>query len=84
MKSEDGIIFCKQCQVLALANLEGTPLCPSCLMKALKTSQDPYLVSKIKPLQLARGQVVKTFPVRRNVAALNGKRPATKSSTYEK
>lgn len=84
MNFENGTILCRRCQVLALANLEGVPLCPSCLVKALKSSQDPYLVSKIKPLQLARGNVVKTFPAKRNVAALNEKRPAAKGALYEK
>jgi hypothetical protein len=50
MTKQNVPIFCEHCRVLALANLESVPLCPKCLMTALKESQDPYIICKITPL----------------------------------
>jgi hypothetical protein len=50
MTTQNVPVFCEHCRVLALANLESVPLCPSCLMTALKESRDPYLIGKITPL----------------------------------
>jgi hypothetical protein len=50
MTKQNVPIFCEHCRVLALANLESVPLCPNCLMTALKESRDPYILGKITPL----------------------------------
>jgi len=53
MKSTKVPIYCSRCRILALANLAGTPLCPLCLMAAVKASSDPHIIGKIKPLSIA-------------------------------
>lgn len=50
-------IFCEECRMLALANLENVPLCPKCLMAAVKASADPYVFGKIEPLSVSANGV---------------------------
>ncbi len=45
-------IFCNKCSSLALAKLDDSPLCLSCLLETIKVSGDPYLVDKTQPLEL--------------------------------
>ena len=57
MTEQNVPIFCEKCRVLALANLDSTPLCPTCLMAEVKSSSDPYVLGKIKPLYISRNGV---------------------------
>ncbi len=54
MTNENVPILCEECRILALAYLEGIPLCPNCLMAAVRTSADPYVLGKITPLFISR------------------------------
>jgi len=45
-------MFCDNCSYLAMAVLEGAPLCMGCLMEELKSSSNPSLVNEVKPLDL--------------------------------
>ena len=44
-------IFCDNCATLALAVLDGSPLCEHCLMEAVHRSKDREISLKIAPLQ---------------------------------
>ncbi|MCK9522533.1 MAG: hypothetical protein M0R76_05725 [Proteobacteria bacterium] len=43
-------IFCDECNALAVAILEGAPLCMACLKEALRQSQEPS--PEIQPLHV--------------------------------
>lgn len=43
-------IFCDHCSLLALAELDGAPLCAECLLDEIKKTDDPKLLLKIHPL----------------------------------
>ncbi|MCP4604535.1 MAG: hypothetical protein GY847_29105 [Proteobacteria bacterium] len=43
-------IFCDNCSSLALAELDGAPLCEHCLLEAVQQSKDLQLIRKITPL----------------------------------
>ena len=43
-------IFCDQCATLALAMLDGAPLCAKCLMAEVECKDAP-LVNRIEPLR---------------------------------
>ena len=81
MISASETIFCRKCRALALANLEGVPMCPACLMVAVKTSRDPYLVSKITPLQVARYRVRGIVKSGKRVGVMDKMRSKAKSSS---
>ncbi|MDJ0765151.1 MAG: hypothetical protein QNJ97_19380 [Myxococcota bacterium] len=48
--SDQSPVFCDNCPTLALAELDDAPLCESCLLNALKGSEDPNILRKIAPL----------------------------------
>ncbi len=50
-------VFCSRCSYLALAELEDSHLCLSCLQGVLKTSTDPYVLYKIKPLEISETEI---------------------------
>ena len=45
-------MFCDNCSLLALAVLDGAPLCLDCLLDELKNSTDSNPISKVQPLNL--------------------------------
>ncbi len=49
--SHQSPIFCDNCSLLALAVLDGAPLCIRCLQSELALSEDPNHVNKISPLE---------------------------------
>ena len=59
-------IFCDNCSLLALATLDGAPLCLDCLQAALKGISNPKMFGKINPLksehQRQREAFQETFP----------------------
>lgn len=44
-------IFCDNCATLALAVLDGAPLCEHCLMEAVHLADDREIARRIAPLQ---------------------------------
>jgi hypothetical protein len=50
MRQEKAPIYCGQCGALALANLNGIPLCPSCIVNAIPTGSDQTMFRQISPL----------------------------------
>jgi hypothetical protein len=52
-----GAILCKRCPDYALAKLNGTPLCLSCLMKSIEKNVQPSgkIEMKIEPLSILSG-----------------------------
>jgi hypothetical protein len=68
MTEDHSPIFCGRCRVLALAKLEGVPLCPSCLMTAVKASGDPHVVNRIRPLFVGQARLKNIVRARKKVA----------------
>lgn len=60
-------IFCDNCSLLALASLDGAPLCIDCLQEELIKRNDPRLVDKICPLLPSGGRY--TDPTERSMAS---------------
>ena len=83
MSEQNVPIFCERCRLLALANLESIPLCPSCLMAAVKSSEDPYVLGEIKPLYMSKNGVKGLIKSRRkkNIAIHEIRKNAVKAKT---
>jgi hypothetical protein len=45
-------VFCDECSSLALAELDGAPLCLACILAALEREAEPALAGRIEPLHL--------------------------------
>ncbi len=57
-------IFCDNCSTLALAELEGAPLCEHCLLDALRDSRDLSFIDGITPLRfqtMSANWIVSTY-----------------------
>jgi len=47
-------VVCKNGMKLALAELDGVPLCTGCLYDRIKKSRNSHLIERIRPLRICR------------------------------
>ena len=65
MKNAQMPIFCDNCSNLALAELDCSPLCLTCLSSHITKAKSPSMIRQTKPLSVGKTRITglaKTWP----------------------